>query len=28
MEKDIEDKEKKANKDVIVPANLIPRKQK
>jgi len=28
LEKDVEDKEKKANKDVIVPANLIPRKQK
>jgi hypothetical protein len=28
MEKDVEDKEKNANQDVIVPANLIPRKQK
>jgi hypothetical protein len=28
LEKDIEDKEKEANKAVIVPGNLIPRKQK
>jgi len=28
VEKDLEDKEKEANKGVVVPANLIPRKQK
>jgi len=28
LEKDVEDKEKEANRGVVVPANLIPRKQK